>query len=305
MSGLDVRKLGNANREFGLPGNTLPATKGLAHRRRKRAAGFVTLASGSLVRRRPRIETSRLAVHMPRLPKRLEGLRIAFAADFHLSYIHPTFRVREAVNAIAALEADLVLLGGDYLTKPSHSFEAVIAQLATLDAPHGVFAVAGNHDYASGVFDLGEAVAHTHIQDLTNRGFAITSAPGHSDSIDTDGALWIAGLDDLWHGTPDVEAAMAGAPDGAPRILVSHNPYVADILPAGSADLILAGHTHGWQVYIPGVSRAFVPRHKAKYRHGFYHTRAGRMYVTRGVGHSHVPVRLGSRPEVVLLTLVS
>ena len=97
---------------------------------------------------------------------------------------------------------------------------------------------------------------------------------------------------------------MQGAPEGAPRLLICHNPHTVDLLPADSAELILAGHTHGWQVYIPGISRAFITREKARYRHGFYCTHAGWMYVTSGVGHSHVPVRYGCSSEVVLFELV-
>jgi len=241
---------------------------------------------------------------MPGLPEGLGGIRVAFAADFHFSYIHPARRVRAAVNRIMDLDPDLILLGGDYLTRARHNFDTAVCELARLEAPYGVYAVPGNHDYESGVHDLGAAVAHTHIRDLTNRGFPLR--PRRADAHGNGGSecLWIGGLDDLWHGAPDPDAAIEGAPDGAPRLLFCHNPHTVDLMPAGAADLILAGHTHGWQVYIPGLSRAFIPREKARYRHGFYHTHAGRMYVTSGVGHSHLPVRYGCSGEVVLLELI-
>ncbi len=250
---------------------------------------------------------SRFTVRVDHLPAHLAGLKIAFAADFHLSYIHPARKVRRAVRTLESLGADVILLGGDYLTNSRRSFDAVLSEFSHLKAPLGVYAVPGNHDYASGIDDLGAAIAHTHITNLTNRGVAITAGkrrgshhppPGKSDDC-----LWLAGLDDLWHGRPDVRSALRGAPVGAPRIILCHNPCTIDLLPDDCADLILAGHTHGWQIYIPGISHAFVPRETARYRHGLYDTHAGRMFVTRGVGHSHVPLRVRCRPEVVLIEL--
>ncbi len=281
-----------------MPGKLFAAARGLARRRRRRAAGFISVGPRRPSRKRSRTAVSRLTVEIEGLPARLSGLRIAFAADFHLSYIHPARKVRRAVKTLASLGADLILLGGDYLTNSRRSFDAVLSELFHLDAPGGVYAVPGNHDYASGVEDLGAAVAHTHITDLTNRGVAIPAGPD-----DPEECLWLAGLDDLWHGDPDIDAALEGAPERAPRIILCHNPCTVDLLPDDCADLILAGHTHGWQIYIPGLSHVFVPEDTLRYRHGFYDTPAGRMFVTRGVGHSHVPLRVKARPEVVLIEL--
>jgi predicted MPP superfamily phosphohydrolase len=285
------------------------AARGLARRRRRRAAGFISVGPRRPIRKRSRTAVSRITVEIEGLPSRLSGLKIAFAADFHLSYIHPTRKVRRAVRTLASLGADLILLGGDYLTNSRRSFDAVLSELFHLDAPGGVYAVPGNHDYASGIEDLGAAMAHTHITDLTNRGVAIPAGARRSGESHRPGAdeseecLWLGGLDDLWHGSPDIDAALEGAPEGAPRIILCHNPCTVDVLPDDCADLILAGHTHGWQIYIPGLSHVFVPEDTLRYRHGFYHTRAGRMFVTRGVGHSHVPLRVRCKPEVVLIEL--
>lgn len=278
--------------------------RGRADRRRKRKAGFLTIGSRRINGRKVPIEVCRHRVRVPGLPVALSGMRVAFAADFHFSYIHPARRIRAAVDKIMELDAHMILLGGDYLTRARHNFDTAIAELSRLDAPRGVWAVPGNHDYVSGVGDLGKAIAHTHIGSLANTGFSLRPRRRDEGDGKASECLWVGGLDDLWHGSPDHEAAISGAPEGAPRVLVCHNPHTVDLLPPRSADLILAGHTHGWQVYIPGLSRAFIPREKARYRHGFYHTHAGLMYVTSGVGHSHVPVRFRSSSEVVLFELV-
>ncbi len=280
-----------------------PAIGGSAERRRKRRAGFLTIGSRRINGQRVPIDVRRHSVRLPGLPPELAGMTIAFAADFHFSYIHPAGRIRAAVDRMMELKADIILLGGDYLTRARHSFDAVISELSLLDAPRGVYAVPGNHDYESGVNDLGEAIAHTHIVDLTNRGMRFDAGCGEAAAPSDSRCLWLGGLDDLWYGRPDHKAAVKGAPAGSVRLLLCHNPDTVDLLPPGAADLILAGHTHGWQVYIPGLSRAFIPKQKARYRHGFYHTHAGRMYVTSGIGHSHVPVRYRCSSEIVLLEL--
>lgn len=287
-----------------MSGNLIAAVRERVGSHRKRKAGFLTIGSRRINGKKVPIEVTRHRVCVPGLSAALSGMKVAFAADFHFSYIHPARRVRAAVDKIMELDADVILLGGDYLTRARHNFDAAIAELSRLDAPRGVWAVPGNHDYESGVGDLGKAIAHTHIKSIANRGFALRPTRRDDGEGKDSDCLWVGGLDDLWHGSPDPEGATSGAPEGAPRVLVCHNPHTVDLLPPRSAELILAGHTHGWQVYIPGVSRAFIRKEKARYRHGFYHTHAGLMYVTSGVGHSHVPVRFRSSSEVVLFELV-
>jgi hypothetical protein len=256
------------------------------------AAGFVFSAADSQA-----LSITRTTVPITGLPKGLSGLKIAFASDFHHSATVPIDAIGAAVDTLNSLSPDVIRLGGDYVTRTPEFYPAVFAELARLRAPSGVYAVPGNHEYWAGMPQFRRAISSSPIQDLTNRGFAVERGGGW---------LWIAGLDDNWGGAPDPAGALAGAPDGAPRVVFMHNPTLADDLPAGYADLILAGHTHGWQIYVPGVTRFFVPHESMRrYRAGFYQTPAGLMYVTRGVGLIGPPVRFWCRPEVVLFTLVA
>jgi hypothetical protein len=243
------------------------------------------------------LDVTRMRFPVPGLPKPLSGFRVAFASDFHHGVYVPAETLRGAVDTINALRPHAILLGGDYVTASSTFFDSAFDELACLRAPHGVFSVPGNHEYWTSVSKYRKTLGRTRIVDLTNRGVALgaSSAP-----------LWVAGLDDDWGGGPDPSAAVAGAPHGACRIAFTHNPVTADELPPGYANLILAGHTHGWQVYVPGVTRFLIPSSSMrKYRAGFYDTPAGRMYVTRGVGTIGVPVRVWCRPEVVLVELAA
>jgi predicted MPP superfamily phosphohydrolase len=230
------------------------------------------------------------------LASELSGFKIAFASDFHRGDLVPAETIRAAVDAINAQKPDVVLLGGDYITEATRYYESAFAELELLSAAHGVYSVPGNHEYWTGIINYTRMISATSIKDLTNRGFEIGSRRRR---------LWIAGLDDNWCGGPDAVAAVAGAPPDAARVIFAHNPTVADELPAGYADLILAGHTHGWQVYVPGVTRWFLPLESMRrYRAGYYRTNAGLMYVSRGVGVWHIPFRLWARPDIVIFTLV-
>jgi hypothetical protein len=256
------------------------------------AAAFVFSAANS-----QSLAVTRLTVRVKGLPAELSGYRIAFASDFHHGVSVPIDTVRAAVRTINALKPDVVLLGGDYVSILPQFYGPVMSELARLAAPDGVCAVPGNHEYWAGMPKYRSALAAIRsIRDLTNAGFEVTRGRAN---------LWIAGLDDNWGGAPDANAAVSGAPEGVARIVFMHNPTLADELPQRYADLILAGHTHGWQIYIPGVTRFLIPHESMRrYRAGFYHTRAGLMYVTRGVGLIGLPVRLWCSPEVVLVTLM-
>jgi len=343
------------------------------------AGGVYSLASAR------RLDVSEIGVRVAGLPASFEGVRVAFAADFHLGPHFPARKVRAAVESILGLGADLILLGGDYITRSSDYFAPAAEELSRLSAPLGVYAVPGNHDYWSNVTDWPAAAERMPLENMTNRGLCLrpsrgaTARPsspaasgrkagpgaaqsppakgregegagpgrakeahaagareaktaigavkaepetaehpparagggaGASDGARPAGApgqgedcIWLAGLDDLWAGNVDVDAAFAGAPEGAPRIVLCHNPYTADELPEGAASLILAGHTHGWQVYLPGITRHLIPPSIRRYRCGWYATKAGPMYVTRGVGLIAPPVRFWCRPEICLFTL--
>ncbi|MCD6405129.1 MAG: metallophosphoesterase [Planctomycetes bacterium] len=272
--------------------------KHLSRRRLLKRAVGGALAAGAVysVGTSQVLDVTRLKVEIARLPAALDGLRVAFASDFHLGPHFPVEKVRASVDTIASLGADMILLGGDYVTRSREYMVPSLSEISRLGARYGVYAVPGNHDYWAGISDFHKAVSGTSITDLTNRGLPVSRAGE---------ILWIAGLDDLWGGDPDAEAALAGKPKGAACIVLCHNPYSVDDLPPGSADLVLAGHTHGWQVYVPLLTRAFIPRTMSRYRCGLYDTPAGPLYVTRGVGMISPPLRLWCRPEVVLIELQS
>jgi predicted MPP superfamily phosphohydrolase len=150
------------------------------------------------------------------------------------------------------------------------------------------------HIYRNDINALHAALAAQGIQPLVNR--AVHIRTGGAD-------LWIAGVDDLTQGQPDVAAALADVPEGALTILLAHNPDAALDPGVQRVHLVLAGHTHGGQVRLPGIGALYTQGgHLPRRRPAGWFERgpATRMFVSRGLGQSF-PFRFGAPPQAVLL----
>jgi predicted MPP superfamily phosphohydrolase len=261
-------------------------------------AGTAGLGTGYGFWEASSVRVTRTAVPVPGLPPGFAGKTVAVLADLHHGPFVGLDFIRAVVRLTNALAPDLVALVGDY----AHRGEQVETQLrpclealAGLHAPLGVFAVPGNHDIGrSGAF-YSEVIAATPLTDLTNRHERVTAGGDH---------LFLAGVDDLWWGKPDLRRALDGVPTGAAVVLLSHNPDYAEDKPDRRVGLVLSGHTHGGQVYVPRLTDRWLPsRYGAKYRRGLVRGPASWVYVSRGLGESSVPIRMNCPPEVCLLTL--
>ncbi|MCE9564871.1 MAG: metallophosphoesterase [Planctomycetes bacterium] len=246
------------------------------------------------------IRVTRQTVGVRNLSPAFEGKTIALLADFHHGpYVGMDF-IREAVRFTNALAPDLIALVGDYAHtggKAHIELPPCLEALSELKAPLGVFAVPGNHDMQRGGLVYHELIATTPLCDLTNRHQQVTLNGEH---------LWLAGVDDLWWGKPDLARALAGVPSGAAVVLLSHNPDFAEMRPDASVGLVLSGHTHGGQVYLPALGAPWLPsRYGEKYRKGLVQGPASSVFVSRGLGEAGVPLRVNVPPEVCMLTLTA
>lgn len=242
------------------------------------------------------------ALRLPRWPPGLDGLRVALVADLHAGGPHVRQGALERVVArVNGARPDLVALLGDYVDPEVAGSrrmtpEEVAGPLGALRAPLGVVAVLGNHDWAH--------EGHAMPRALRAAGIAVLEDEAVPAGEDPDRGLWIAGLGDLRHRRPDLGAALAGVPDGAALLLLAHDPDLFPGVPERVA-LTLAGHTHGGQVDLPGLRRLAIPsRHGDRYRGGHVVEGGRHLYVSRGIGESGLPVRLGAAPEVVVLRLL-
>ena len=170
----------------------------------------------------------------------LDGVRVAFLTDLHLSSLVPASDVANAVAVANAERADFVVLGGDYVSFAERRYMEPVAELlAPLTAPHGVFAILGNHDDDR---YMPAALRRRRIDVLADDRTTLTI---RGERLELAGLkFWTKGLD-------DIASVLEGA--AAPLILAAHDPRriveAAELRVGG----VLAGHTHGGQIVLPLV----------------------------------------------------
>ena len=244
----------------------------------------------------------RVTLTLPGWPVGHEPLTVAVMSDLHAGspYIDAAKIVR-VVESVNAAKPDLVLLLGDYVIQVvlggTRMEPAEIGKLlAGLEAPLGVYAVLGNHDW----WDGAEAIRGA----LTEAGAAVIDNQAHR--IDRpEGDFWLLGIGDVREGSPKIDEPLAAIQDSLPVIAFTHNPDLFPAIPV-RVTLTLAGHTHGGQVVIPLVGRPVVPSEFGeRFAYGHIVEDNRHLYVTGGLGTSILPVRFRVPPEVILLTIQS
>jgi predicted MPP superfamily phosphohydrolase len=250
------------------------------------------------------LELTRHEVPVAELPPAFRGMRLVQMTDFHGSRKVTPGYLREAVELAQAQEPDLAVLTGDFIHHGFKHIKGVARELGRLEAPHGVFAVLGNHD-----FSVRNALGMRRYRDLHR---------AVSDALEDQGirvlrnetvrlmrgaeSLHLTGLEDLWSRMCDVEQAYADSRDALARLVLAHNPCTIDHLGGRRCDLMLSGHTHGGQVNLPGLGRVTLSRNGRRFAAGMYRVGDSHLYVNKGVGFGF-RVRFNVRPEVALLTL--
>jgi uncharacterized protein len=244
---------------------------------------------------------TRADIPVPQWPADARPLKLAMLADIQAAGPHVTAeRVAEIVAEINALEPDLIVLLGDYVSMMRLSTshvppKATAAVLARLQAPLGVHAVLGNHDWWLDGRYIRRLLEESGIKVYENEALPIATGDGRH--------LWIAGLADLSTRAVDLPGTLAQVADDAPIILLSHSPDVFPEVPERVA-LTLAGHTHGGQVNLPFVGRLMVPsRYGQRYAYGHIIEGGRHMFVSSGIGNAILPARYGVPPEIVLLRI--
>ena len=253
---------------------------------------------------RPRLEKT--SVPISGLGPGFVGYRVAVLSDFHIPFFIDAGYVQQCIELAVGQRPDVILCPGDFCNskgafglRPKLEVPDLSPYFKNISAPEGVFGVLGNHDYWLNAEGVIESLAGTQIRLLHNDNVILRR--GGSE-------LAIVGTPDLWEADIDLAQALAGIHPDTPRILMQHNPDLAEQFPDGlRVDLQISGHTHGGQVRVPFGPALILPsRYGNKYREGLVQGPKHRVYVTRGVGMSStLPVRFCCPPEVTILDLVA
>lgn len=288
------------------------------------AATGVTLGGYAFAIEPYRLRFPRYRLKPARWPIGL-NLKIAAIADLHTCRPWMTTdRVREIVAATNAQEPDLVVLLGDFIASHRFVVEAEdkkdwAAALAELQAPLGVHAILGNHDWweyrdvqvrRAGPTRVGLALETAGIPVYENEAVRLVK----------DGkAFWLAGLGDQWafiknrdrkkrwrsfgyEGVDDLDATLAQVTDQAPVIMMAHEPDIFEGMPS-RVSLTLSGHTHGGQVQFMGIAPLVPSRFGRRYIYGHVREAERDLIVSGGLGCSGLPIRFGRPPEVPMIEL--
>jgi len=184
------------------------------------------------------------------------------------------------------------LIGSD--EKAASHAEACARLLRQIEAPHGRWAVLGNHDFATDPRYVTAALRAADIQVLANQ-----ALPIEHDGV----RFWLAGVNDVLSGTADLDSTLRHVAGGEAVILLAHEPDYADYVGRYGVDLQLSGHSHGGQVRFPFLPPLYLPDLAKKYFLGLYDVGPLKLYTNAGLGTVNLPIRWNCPPEITLLTV--
>jgi len=223
-------------------------------------------------------------------------LRVVQLTDHHAGVYMTQNDLRRYADAVIALEPDLFVLTGDYVSNSIAFLPGCLEEMARVRAPYGTFATLGNHEHW---------VANPDRLKAAFRQYGIPLLYNAHRVIRTEkGRFAVAGIDDMRFGNDDLDAALRGLDPSIPTILLSHRPEIFPEAAGQGIALTLSGHYHGGQIKLslPGGDMSLAHL-RTPYPEGLYCIGESRLYVSRGIGTTFTPVRLGARPEITVIHL--
>jgi Predicted phosphohydrolases len=240
-----------------------------------------------------------------RIPKSMNQIQVIFITDIHYNQFMDEARFQKIVDVINDIEPDIIIFGGDLYDHPSTNIpnetviETFTQQLKSLKAKLGKYAVYGNHDLES------PFTKDLVYQTLTNSDFEVLENENVRVYINTTQYIQLIGLDCELLGNPDMNQAFLFIENDVFTITVSHTPDTITKIPQNPTSLMLSGHSHGGQVYIPIIGALERVPYAEIYNRGKYIVNNIILDVSNGVGTSRQDIRIFSDPEIVVYTLIS
>jgi predicted MPP superfamily phosphohydrolase len=231
----------------------------------------------------------------PDLPESLEGMRIVQVSDLHVGPHTSRSYLAAVVRKVRDARPDLIAITGDQVDDYARDVVYFAEAFAGLSAPHGVFAVAGNHDVYAGWSAVRAGLEAMGITLLVNDAVEVLRGTG---------SLWVAGTGDPAGGeaAPDLGRTLARVPEGAFTIALAHNPVLWPGLARRGVHLTLSGHTHYGQLSIPSLGWSLASPF-LEYAMGAHRLAESLLYINPGTNYWGLPFRIGALPEVTVLTL--
>lgn len=251
------------------------------------------------------LETETVSLTSASLPRDIGQLRLVYLSDIHAGPYFSQSRVNDLVHTINRLNADLVLLGGDYAVDSDGAVE-FFKNLPAIHSRYGTYAVMGNHDRTipeSNLSRIKSAMVSAGVTPIVNDVASVRIGTSN---------IYLAGIDDVDNGWPDLAGVASRVRQEDYVIFLSHSPEA--IPEAHKAkdmngrnmwfDLGLFGHTHGGQIAFIG-DWLNIAKVDSRYEQGWLVENRTNLLISRGVGTSILPIRLFNRPQIHLITVKS
>jgi predicted MPP superfamily phosphohydrolase len=229
--------------------------------------------------------------HVPLTLGLKQPLRVVALGDFHFDPLCDEDYVKDVVQMVTQLQADLIIYTGDFMTEnPSRCLDlAEILSHAT--SRLGSFAAFGNHEYLAGPKVIRAALQSYGIRVLCNECMLL---PGEDN-------FYLSGIDSYW-GKPDL-TIFSQTPETSRHILLAHEPDPFRHLDEPRIALQISGHTHGGQIRLPFHGAIHLPPHGRHYISGLFTRSQQHLYVNRGIGALPPFIRFDCQPEITVFHL--
>lgn len=272
---------------------------------------------GTIVEPRFLLDVQYHDVEVPNLASDWEGEKVALLADFQVGmWWGNTGMIEKAVRKAVEAKPAMALIAGDFVY---HADSTVVNRAVSLlqpliDAEIPVVAVLGNHDFSLSKDDgeVNYAIADYLSSTLEDFGVIILENDSYSLTNENGSTFHVIGLGSTWADRSDLVLAFSRLPANEPRVVLMHNPVAYRDIPADLGAFTLAAHTHGGQIHFPMVPESknwldiALPR-EVIVAEGWAADSIGRggnrLYVSRGIGFSLLPVRFFCRPELTIFNL--
>ncbi len=239
-------------------------------------------------------QLDRVQIPIPKLPRAMDGTRLAVVSDIHLGPLTGSQHMNRIVSMINSVDADVVCIVGDLVDGTVEELGRYAAPMRDIRSRQGAYFVTGNHEYYSGFQEWVDEVARLGVRPLRNERLEISTRGGVFD---------LAGVNDPggteFNDAPDFERALGDRDPSRPVVLMAHQPVVARDAARYGVDLQLSGHTHGGQM----VPFNLLVKLQQPVVSGYGEVDGVPVYVTNGAGFWGPPVRVGAPPQVTLVEL--
>lgn len=228
--------------------------------------------------------TLEITYHRIELAKKKRKLTIAHVSDLHTKGMGTL--EKRVIDTINDAKVDLIVITGDIAT-PNGTLEGYKSVLKNFRAPKGVYYIPGNWEYWEPIHELLTILKENNIIDLTNKTQKINEN------------LWLIGFDDSEEGSPELNI-ISNLPSSDVKIGIFHSPQFFDEV-FTHTNLNLAGHSHGGQIRFPFIGPLFLPAGVGEYDQGWFEKGKSKLFVSRGIGTSILPIRFFCSPELTII----